>query len=227
MASVHSFNEALAKIRGVSRANIESYSLALRRAGLLPESKRGGGATPLTTVQAGYMLASVMRGSPVAAVKNAREVGDLIVRGTSGGFDQVTKRVLHALDWPADMSFAPAIGWLIDRHVDGSINSYIEGAYIKVEIDRYWTMASIRWEPTRHIIDEFAEGWFEGARERLQLTPSGKLPFPFEINFHTPLLHGKAHREYLELKKSREKFDVWGNESVTQRTLIAIAEVFK
>lgn len=256
MASVHSFNEALAKVRGVPRATVEAYSRVLRREGLLPETKRGGGATPLTTVMAAYMLAAVMRGSPIAAAENAREVGDLIVHdpiGNPGGIvggdtraDPILDCQLAMFGWSADMSFARAVGWLIDRYVDGSIANFIDDTKgVRVEVDRYWVTAKLSLYPASHLVDGYVEAW-RAAFKGLEHPPlpdrklDGSLMGPMEITFHSPLRYEmkvnykvdaarnrKASQQYMKLRDEAGKFDVWGKESITQRTLIAIAEVFK
>jgi hypothetical protein len=242
MASVHSFNEALAKVRGVPRATIEAYSRVLRREGLLPDTKRGSGATPLTTTMVGYMLAAVMRGSPIAAAENAREVGDLVIHSVDGStFDPMVDRPRNALGWSDGITFAQAIGWLIDRHIDGTIKDFVScrGMGIELKVDRYWTMAWLRWEPCGQLLTEYVAGWTEALKIEPPRLGDG-LRSPMEIGFHTPLLHEtkisygvdkarnrEAHRKFNEMKERASKFDVRGTESVTQRTLTAIAEVFK
>ena len=256
MASVHSFNEALAKVRGLPRATVEAYSRVLRREGLLPETKRGGGATPLTTVMAGYMLAAVMRGSPIAAAANAREVGDLIVYdpigNPSGAFngevraDPILDCQIGMFGWPADISFARAVGWLIDRYVDGSLAKFVdETKGLKIEVDRYWVMAKLSLHPAQHLVDGYEDAWrlaFKGIEHPPlpERNPDGSLRRLMEINFHSPLRYEmkvshkvdparnrKASQAYMRLRDEAGKFDVWGTESITQRTLIAIAEAFK
>lgn len=256
MASVHSFNEALAKVRRVPRATIEAYSRVLRREGLLPETKRGGGATPLTSVMAGYMLAAVMRGSPVAAAENAREVGDLIVHDPIGNpsgvlsgdarSDPILDCQLAMFGWPDDMSFARALGWLIDRYVDGTIGQFIDDAKgIVIEIDRYWVTAKLSLHPAPSFIDGYVEAW-RSAFKDLERPPlpernlDGSLRLPMEITFHSPLRYEmkvsykvdparnrKAAKSYMRLREEAGKDDRFGVERVTQKTLIAIAEAFK
>lgn len=256
MASVHKFNEALANVRGVPLGTIEAYSRVLRREGVLPETKRGGAASPLTSIMAGYMLGAVMRGSPIAAADNAREVGDLIVHDSIGNpsgvlagevrTDPILDSQLAMFGWADDMSFARAIGWLIDRHVDGTIDKFIDTTKgYKIEIDRYWTTARLYCQPALPLVDQYIDAWrvaFKGLEHPPlpERNVNGELHRPMEIGFHTPLLHEakisygvdkarnrEAHRKYRELRERAGKFDVWGSESVTQRTLIAIAEVFK
>src|SRR4051812_19253919 len=99
MASVHRFNEALAAVRGVPSATVEAYSRVLRRKGVLPKTRRGGGAA-FTPKMAGYMLAAVLRGSPTAAAENAREVGDLIVHADGGAIlEPVLDAQLKMFGW--------------------------------------------------------------------------------------------------------------------------------
>lgn len=265
MASVHGFNEALATVRGVPFATIEAYSRVLRREGVLPETRRGGGGGPFTTTMAGYMLAAVLRGSPTAAADNAREVGDLIVHDSIGNpngtlkgdarRDPILDRQLKALGWPEDMTFARAIGWLIDRYVDGTIKEFVrqptenEAAIgmrlLGVKIDRYWTAASLSWEPTPAIIKEYLAGYQEAFGADSPAIPwcspdGSRLQHPMVISFHSPLRYEMkasygvdkernrdASRKFSALRKERSKFDLSGSESVTDRTLIAIAEVFK
>jgi hypothetical protein len=257
MASVHSFNEALAQVRGVPRATIEAYSRVLRRDGLLPKTKRGGGATPATTVMAGYMLAAVMRGSPTAAAENAREVGDLIVHDPIGNpssvlgdkgpaTDPILDRQLAMFGWSNDMSFARVIGWLLDRYVDGTIGQFIEEAKgIKISVDRYWTMAHVWLHPAIPLVPQYIEGYRE-AFKTIEHPPlprrrsDGSLDNPMPITFHTPLryemkmsygVNKKRNRDaglkYHRLREEAGKFDKDGVETVTHKTLIAIAEVFK
>lgn len=248
MASVHSFNQALAKVRGTPPATIEAYSRGLRREGVLPETPRGGGA-PFTSTMAGYMLAAVLRGSPTAAAENAREIGDLIVQSGST-LQPVLDAQLKMFGWPEDMTFARMIGWLIDRHVDGTIGQFLNAAKgYRIEIDRYWTTARLYCQPALPLVDQYVDAWRIKGLEallphRMSDAPDGYSPGslaqPMEIGFHTPLLHEakisygvdkernrEAHRKYHEMRERAEKFDVWGSESVTQRTVIAIAEVFK
>lgn len=264
MASVHGFNEALAIVRGAPFATIEAYSRVLRREGLLPETRRGGGG-PFTTTMAGYMLAAVLRGSPTAATDNAREVGDLIVHdiiGNPSGIlkagarrDPILERQLKALGWPEDMTFARAIGWLIDRYVDGTIKEFVrqptenEAAIgmrlLNVRVDRYWTEASLSWEPTPAIIAEYLAGYREAFGADSPAIPwcspdGSRLQHPMMISFRSPLCHKmkvsydvdkkrtrEAGLKLSALRKERSKFDLSGSEGVTDRTLIAIAEVFK
>jgi hypothetical protein len=154
--------------------------------------------------------------------------------------------------WADDMSFARVIGWLIDRHVDGTIDKFIDTAKgYRIEVDRYWTTARLYCQPALPLVDQYIDAWrtaFKGLEhpplpDRMFDAPNGgpgSLVRPMEIGFHTPLLHEakisygvdkarnrEAHRKYRELRERAGKFDVWGSESVTQRTLIAIAEVFK
>jgi len=255
MASVHGFNEALAAVRGVPFATIEAYSRVLRREGVLPETKRGGGG-PFTSKMAGYMLAAVLRGSPTAAADNARAVGDLIVHDTIGNpsgvlngegrADPILDSQLAMFAWPADMSFAGMVGWLIDRHVDDTLDKFIDASKgYKIEIDRYWTIAGLHCQPSLPLIDPYIEAWrvaFNGLEHPPlpERNPDGSLRRPMEIAFHSPLRYEmkvsykvdpernrKAGKQYMRLREEAGKFDVWGTESVTQRTLIAIAEVFK
>lgn len=245
MASVHGFNEALAAVRGMPPATVEAYSRVLRGKGVLPKTRRGGGASgpAFTTTMAGYMLAAVMRGSPTAAADNAREVGDLVLHNVDGStFDPMVDRPRKALGWSDGITFAQAIGWLIDRHVDGTVAEFVsEAKGIEVKVDRYWTKASLRWHPSGHVFDEYVAGWLEALEIEPPRHANGELHRPMEIGFHSPLLHEMkisygagdttrnraADRKFRKLKIAREQFDVWGTESVTQRTLIAIAEVFK
>jgi hypothetical protein len=255
MASVHGFNQALAKVRGVPPATIEAYSRGLRREGVLPETRRGGGG-PFTSAMAGYMLAAVLRGSPTAAAENAREVGNLIVHDTIGNpsgilagegpSDPILNYQVAMFGWPADMSFAGMVGWLIDRHVDGTIDNFIDVSKgYKIEVDRYWVMAKLSLHPAHHLADGYIEAW-RAAFKGLEMPPlpernaDGSLYRPVEITFHSslryemkvsykvdPARNRKASRQYMKLRDERGRFDVWGTESITQRTLIAIAEVFK
>jgi len=256
MASVHKFNEALAKVRGLPLGTVEAHSRVLRREGVLPETKRGGAAEPLTSTMAGYMLAAVLRGSPTAAADNAREVGNLIVHDTIGNpsgvlngdgrADPILDSQLAMFGWPADMSFAGMVGWLIDRHVDGTLDKFIDTSKgYKIEIDRYWTIAALHCQPALPLVEKYVAAWRE-ALKTLERPPlpdrmaDGSLVRPMEVAFHSPLRYEmkvsykvdpernrKAGKQYMRLREEAGKFDVWGTESVTQRTLIAIAEVFK
>jgi len=251
MASVHGFNQALAKVRGVPPATIEAYSRGLRRDGVLPETRRGGGGT-FTSVMAGYMLAAVLRGSPTAAAENAREVGDLVIYDGGVTFlKPLHDATLGMFGWADDLTFAQMVGWLIDRHVDGTIEQFIniEKGYL-IEVDRYWTKAWLKCHPAAPLLDTYLDGWrkfFAAAgsaedqieRSLPERNPDGSLRRPMEVVFHTPLLHEvkvnygvdrertrNAWRQFHELKDDRQG-DRYGSESVTQRTLTAIAEVFK
>ena len=256
MASVHKFNEALAKVRGAPLGTVEAHSRVLRQKGVLPETKRGGAAEPLTPIMAGYMLAAIMRGSPAAAADNAREVGDLVVHDSIGNpsgvlkgearRDPILDRQVAMFGWTDDMSFARMIGWLIERHVDGTIDNFIDTTKgYRIEVDRYWTTARLYCHPALPLIDRYVDAWRE-AFKGLEHPPlpertfNGDLQRPMEIGFHTPLLHEakisygvdkarnrEAHRKFRELRDQASKFDVSGSESVTHRTLLAIAEVFK
>lgn len=256
MASVHGFNQALAKVRGTPPATIEAYSRALRSEGVLPKTRRGGGGPPLTTTMAGYMLAAVMRGSPTAAAENAREVGDLIVHDSIGNpsavlagqgpSDPILDCQIAMFGWPADMSFAGMVGWLVDRHLDGTINAFVDTTKgYKIEVDRYWTTAHLHCQPALSLVEQYLAAWRK-AFSNLEKPPlpdrnfDGSLVRPMPIGFHTPLLHEakinygvdkarnrEAHRKYQQLRKRSEHHDLWGSETVTQRTILAIAEVFK
>ena len=246
MASVHAINQALSELRGVPAATIEAYSRVLRQEGVLPATRRGGGV-PLTTEMVGYMLAAVLRGSPTAAADNAIEVGELIVH--SDGFailEPVLQAQLKMFGWAEDMSFARMIGWLIDRHVDGTIGQFLnEATGYKIEVDRYWTTARLYCQPALPLVDQYVDAW-RIAYKDLKRPPlpernaNGELRRLMEIGFHTPLLHeakisygvdsarnSEAHRKYRELRARVGKLDAWGSESVTQRTLIAIADRFR
>ncbi|MCW5692934.1 MAG: hypothetical protein KIT48_11275 [Pseudolabrys sp.] len=251
MASVHGFNQALAKVRGVPAATIEAYSRALRSKGVLPKTRRGGGG-PFASVMAGYMLSAVLRGSPSAAAENAREVGDLVIYDGGVTFlKPLHDATLEMFGWADDLTFAQMIGWLIDRHVDGTIGQFIdvEKGY-RIEVDRYWTKATLKCHPAAPLLDKHLDGW----RKFLALSgvpesdisaslpdrnPDGSLRRPMEVNFHTPILHEvkvsygvdrernrNAWRQFRELKDERQG-DRYGSESVTQKTLMAVAEVFK
>jgi hypothetical protein len=202
------------------------------------------------------MLAAVMRGSPTAAAENAREVGDLIVHDSIGnpsavlGGENRTDPILDCqcamFGWPADMSFAGMIGWLLDRHVDGTIETFIDTTKgYKIEVNRYWTTARLYCQPALPLVEGYINAWRE-AFKTLEHPPlpermrDGELVQPMEIGFHTPLLHEakisygvdkarnrEAHRKFRELRKRSEEHDVQGSEAVTQRTILAIAEVFK
>jgi len=248
MTTVNRLNTAISAVRGMPHATSEAYSRDLRRAGIFPETSRGGpkSAPRITTTMAGYMLAALLRGSPTAAAENAREVGDLIVHdpiGNVAGILRGEDRADPILDcqramfgWPADMSFARAVGWLIDRYVDGSIANFIDDAKgIMVEVDRYWVMAKLFVHPAAHLVDGNKSAW-----QTALGVSDVPAPLPMEIMFHSPLryemkvnykvnpdLNRAAHQTYSRLRDEASKFDRLGTESVTQRTLIAIAEVFK
>lgn len=241
MATVHNINGVLSALRGDPMSSIDAYGRVLSKEGVISATKRGAGAASRTTTDAALLLIAVLRGSPIAAATNAREVGGLIVRGDS--FDQVLAQQLAALAWPQDMTFAKAVAWFIDRHVDGTADQFILNKSVKITIDRYWTSASIAWSPTRAINDAYLKGWAEAMPDfdTGALTKAdGNLLHPMTITFASPLLYqakvsyGRdkeanrtAHRKFQSSKDDSMKFDRWGNETVTERTLIALSEIFK
>ena len=165
MASVHRINEALAAIRGAPLATIESYTRVLRTEGVLPRTKRGSGATRITSTHAALILLAVMRGSPTAAAKNARDVGGLILFDGGATYEQLHDRIRAALGWADDTTLAQAIAWLIDRFGDGTISEYVQegeaGHGVTVRVDRYWTRSWLHWVPAKKVSDQ----WIQGFRE--------------------------------------------------------------
>jgi hypothetical protein len=100
-------------------------------------------------------------------------------------------------------------------------------------------MASLQWLPTPRIVDECVAGWREAFGDDSPPLVLDRFQ-PMKIGFHTPLLHEMkisygvnqkrnraAGRAYSEMRERAGKYDVWGSEWITERTLIAISEVFK
>lgn len=246
MASVNKINEVLAEVRGVPIATIEAYSRVLRREGILPETRRGGGATPMNSLHCAYMLAAIMRGSPTSAADNAREVGGLIAHDGGALTAPILIAQREVLGWEEGISFAEAVAWLLDRHSDGSITEIARpGKEIKIEIDRYWSRGWLSWHPTQPMVDALVrsntEVFGDAAARVLDLGVDG-LPWnAMKIEFHSPLLfqaavsyregdsdrNRDAHRQFREKKAEASKHDVWGNEWITGRTLAAISELLK
>lgn len=248
MASVHSLNEALAKVRGVPLGTIEAYSRALRQAGVLPPTKRGVGAAPLTPIMASHVLCAVLRGSPTEAGRNARTLGGLVAASSGGGvLEPVLARQLRAMGWADGITFAEAVGWLIERVLDGSLGEYVpEGGDIQIGADRYSHRAWLNWHPTSRIIEEYITGHretFENGEEAVlpERWANGQLLQPMEIEFRSPWLHEikiayaardkernrEAWAHFREEQKDSRPGDLWGSEFVTKKTLVAISEVFK
>ena len=242
--SVNRLNAVLAEVRGAPVATIEMYSRSLRKAGVLPETRRGGGGDPVTTKHAAYMLLSIMQGSPTAAAENARETGDLNVNWRGGLEEPIVAAKIGHLGWDDGITLAEAVAWLIDRHVDGTIEQYTSphDRGIKVTVDRYWTTATLTWQPAA----DLARVWSDASKKALsadivQLGPNDLTRDRMEIGFHTPLLYQvkqsfaagdkqanrEAHDAFQALKKERSRFDLWGSETVTSRTLEAIAALFR
>ena len=178
---------------------MHAYSRVLRRAGVLPPTKRGVGATPLSPVDVGYMLAAVMRGSPVAAAENAREIGDLIITDRVAFMAPILERRCAVLGWPASVTFAQVIGWLIERYRDGTIGEYAadpwdDGGHreITIEVARYFPHAAITWIPN----NELAAAYVAGYNEVLSVPPPEnsalKNMWPFEFD----------HADWYEVKTS-------------------------
>ncbi|MFG1237184.1 hypothetical protein V5F63_08230 [Xanthobacter autotrophicus DSM 597] len=248
MASVHSLNEALAKVRGVPLGTIEAYSRALRQAGVLPPTKRGVGAAPLTPIMASHVLCAVLGGSPTEAGKNARAVGGLVAASSGDALmEPILARQLDALGWTDGITFSEAIAWLIERTLDDSLDRYLPAnENIQIGADRYSSRAWLSWNPTNKIIDAYIKGYREAFQtEDGPIIPArwanGALIKPMEIEFKSPRLHEvkiaylagekeknrTARRLFWEEQEAARPGDTWGSEFVTRKTLIAIGEVFK
>jgi hypothetical protein len=247
MTSVNKINQAIAAARGMPLGTVEAYSRGLRQAGVLPETRRGGGATPLDTSHAGYMLAAVMRGSPLNAGENGREVGNLVAHSTAGAImEPLLQRQLTALGWTDGITFAEAIGWFLKQILDGTIFQYVrEDSGVEVRIDRYWPSASFHWFPTNPVVEQVMEGWAASFADletvpKLDRRPDGGLHNRMDMIFSSPFLHEakiaygvdatrnrEAHQAFRKMKKAKSRFDVYGTESVTQQTLVALADAFR
>jgi hypothetical protein len=246
MVSVNRINETLAGLRGMPIANVEAHTRVLRREGVLPETKRGGGATPLCSEDAANILVSLMRGSPSAAAESARQVGQLIVRDDGGSFEGVLQAQLHALGWQEGTTFAQGIGWFIDRFADSTLAKFAEVNQKKpliIKVDKYKPFAEISWHPPRWIAREYVEAWkkavagFDGPPMRTD----GTLMDAMSIRFASPLLHQarlsyergdsagnrEARKRYSDLMEPFSGLDVWGSEHVTARTIGALARLFR
>ena len=247
MTSVHAINLALATIRGVPRATIDAYSRVLRREGVLPPTKRGVGATPLSPVHVGYILAAVMRGSPVAAAENAREIGDLIITEQVTFMAPILERRCAVLGWSTNITFAQAIGWLIDRYRDGTIGEYAahplgDGMIpsLTIEVNRYLPLAAMNWVPNKAL----DAAYVAACKEAIPIPPPehrGRLRYvlPFEFDHpdwyevKTSYASGDDARNSAALDSIRaraeqtRRLDRTATETVTERTLIALSGAFK
>lgn len=245
MASVNKINEVLAEVRGAPGATIEAYSRVLRRDGILPATRRGGGATPLNSTHCAHMLFAILRGSPSAAAENAKSMGGLLFHDEGPTFAPIAEAKRAALGWPARFSFAEAVAWLIDRHCDGTISNFaIAEGQMKVEVDRYWAGGTLSWFPNGEFRDVVVQSHIEAfgedvTRRMLDIGADGRLYRPVSLRFRDPLLfeiaesfaandterNTAAHRAYRMKKDEMENYDVWGNEWITGQTLKAIANL--
>ena len=246
MTSVNKINEVISTLRGEPASTIESYSRVLRREGLLPETRRGGGATPIGSFHMATMLMAVMRGSPTRAAENAREVGELIVHDGGGLQAPILASQLAVMGWQENTSFAEAVASFIDRYADGTINDFTGGQPIEIKVQRYWPSASISWVPTGVMLEALVRSHTEvygadAAARVLVLGVDGKAYHRMKISFESPLRYEQivsyrdgdnernevAHRKYQEMAEEAKKYDVRGSEGITSKTLIALAKLLK
>lgn len=255
MTSVHRLIDTIARVRGMPQATVDSYTRPLRKGGVLPETRRGGAATPATPLDAAHILLAVMRGSPAAAVENAKEAGGLAL--TCDPITAEMERDTRAfLGWAEGLSLAEAIGWLIEQYRDGKASRYIageesSGAVVSITLDKYWADCSLKLKPSSELgsifVGDFArflsskcEGTDAGERARSTLLDGEHLKNSLEFNFRSPLLfeasqafgvdvpkHRDAHRRFREEKARINQFDIYGSETVTNRTLAALGEAFR
>lgn len=248
MITVNRITDTLSKARGMPIATIEMHTRVLRKEGVLPETRRGGGATPATTIDAAHILLALMRGSPGAAAENARESGSLVVQ-FEDLLAPVDERLFAFLGWPQGFTLAQAIAWFIEKFRDGETRKYMaDGDWLKVTIDRYWHLAQIEFMPSAELTAEYIEGWRDLAkmynednaeRERYMLS-DGKLRKPIELQFRSPFLYeakqayqsdparaAEAHRRFREAKELSLKADRWGSEWVTTRTIAPLGALFR
>lgn len=246
MASIHNVTEALAKVRGMPVATVEAYARVMRKEGVLPESKRGGGATPATPEQAALVIAAVMRGSPSGAAENARQIGQLVPSDLGKSFEGILQTQLRVLDWHDGITFAQAVGWFIERFADGTIAKFAEinsSKPLTIRVDRYRPFAEISWHPPRWFVHEYIEAWktavegFAGPPVRMD----GTLSDAMSIRFASPLLHEvklayergdtatnrDANNRYSILMQPFAGLDLWGSEHITARTVGALARLFR
>lgn len=246
MVSVNKLNILFSELRGAPVTTVETYSRTLRKEGVLPETRRGGGASEISPEHAALMLLSIMRGSPTAAASNARELGSLVIHDGGGLMEAIHSAHLAALGWEDGITLAQAIAWLIDQAAADTMSQFARDDHLTVEVDRYWTTAKISWNPTKAMTDillpAHVEAW--GDRETairmldIGLDDIGRRTLSLE--FHSPLLYAArvsygvdkeanrtAHQLFRASKAVMEDLDVWGTEKVTQRTIGAIAQLFR
>jgi hypothetical protein len=243
MASVHRINEALAAIRSTPIATIESYSRVLRKEGVLPETRRGGGATRVTTAHAALLLIAVMRGSPAQAAKNAREIGGLVVRniGEVVRLPDI-KRVFDAFKWRLDITFAEALTWMIDRYRDGTIGDFVDPQrVIEIGVHRYWSEASMAFSPNLEIeklyvsiVQDTNPDLSYLVNRNGELIRAIKIDFVLKGSHHLEQLDGMSELDRAEITqrsfesyRKKHQHDLNGNESITQTTLQQLSKIFK
>lgn len=239
MVSVDSVNLAIASCRGVAKANVEAFTRVLRQEGILPPTRRGSAATGISPEHSAMILLAVLRLSPAAAAKNAKELATTVV--DDGGLAPLLNSQLKSFGWPRNISLSGAVGWFIRRYTDGTLSRYVEHPFqITLTVDRYWPRAVLAFRPTLELWQEFDTGW-RASFAHLKNPPAGpRQANGVKIEFLPPCIY-ERHASYgvdkernreasaalSQLKAERNKFDLWGEESATSRTLIAIAELFR
>ena len=252
MASLHKITEALASVRGMPVATVESYARPLRQHGVIPPSKRGRGASTIEPRDAAHLLLAVMRGSPKDAAHHAQEAGGLTVSaGTT--FDPISHGFVHLLGWTEASTLAEAIGSIVMMQISGDLEAHLDRDrknddifVLGIEVDRYWPSAQMTFQWTDNAIknvynaakDKFSD--FDDPNEPYSETQkyyrirrSNRITFADPLHYKRRAAYGvdqeenrRMTREWSEKRRRLEQYDLFGNEKVTGRTIKAIADAF-
>lgn len=257
MTSVNQINEAIAKLRNMPSRTVEAYSRTLRRAGILPETKRGSAATPVTCRHAAMMLFAVLRGSPTNAAENATELGGLIWQTRNEvGEDLPTPSLafLQSLGWPTAATLCDVVAWLIDLYSRDAYRDTIKDVDrwqdpVSISVDLYKPKASMRWRPTIKMAERYRETMRRGAVRdefdgrfalELELKERGDLVHDYlSVSFGamTPRRAEELFADFPDWTKTSERlayhremskqFDLNGTEKITEITFFALSELFR
>jgi hypothetical protein len=155
--------------------------------------------------------------------------------------DSALEAQLKMFGWDAGITLAEAMAALIDRTIDTTLARTIDPRNFTIETDKYWTRALLRCSPVPALVEQLAAAW-RAISPRLEPERNfdGTLTRPMELQFHSPLLYEAkisydvdpercraANEKYSELRRRAIDLDLHGTESVTAKTIQALAEVIK
>lgn len=226
---------------GIPVDTLDQFVRIMRAEQVLPATRRGFGGVSIPSSAAALFLFAVMRSSPKAAAVNAREVGELVADDIGASLEPIHDAILACLGLKQGVTMATAVGSLIDRFADGSIeNVAIVERGIEVEIDRYRPFGSIKFHPTAehaaNIVSAY-ESVYRDVRprrnddgtfiEHIILGFSSPLIYERKISYRVdPVRNMKAYKAYGDLMDELNKYDIRGVERITGRTLKALGALY-